>query len=133
MERQLQEMMVVGENLQMEARALDEQRQVLESVVRDLRRGRDTLEALKTVKPGEETLLPVGGGTYVRASLGDNATVLASVGSGVILEDSLANAHARLDERLKGTEQALQRTMEEARKIEQDLSRLNAVLSRYGG
>lgn len=132
-ERQMQEMLAHGENLQMEARALDEQRQMLEQLSRDLRRGRDTMEALRAAQPGEEILLPVGGGTFVKAQLSDSSKVLSNLGAGVVLESSVPEAIARLEERLTTTETALERTTAEFHRIEQELGRINAALSRFSG
>lgn len=132
-ERQMQEMVMVGESLQMEARALDEQRAFLEQLSRDLGRGRATLDTLRVSQGGEEVLLPVGGGTYVRAQIVEPGKVLSSLGSGVVVESSVDDAIARLEERIRSTEQALERAGSELRRVEQDLARLNAVLSRFGG
>jgi prefoldin alpha subunit len=128
-QHELQEAMLVGEALQGDLRALEEQRALLDSVLRDLRRGRETLDGIRDAAPGHELLVPVGAGVFVRASLVDGEKVLASVGAGVVLESTREGALARLDERIASAEQAAQRTTEEARRIEGQLSELNARLS----
>lgn len=131
-EREIQEALVVGEQLQQELRAFDEQRGLLDSMVRDLRRGREALEALAKAGPGEEVLLPVGGGTFLRATIADKDRVIASLGAGILIESPLPAAIARLEERAKGAEEALEKTSMQVRQIEQELVRLNQHLQRMG-
>lgn len=132
-QREIQEAILLGENLQAEFRALEEQRAYLDALLRDMRRGRDAVEALKEAKQGQEVLLPVGGGALVRATLADEARVLATLGSGIVVETSAAHALARLEERIQTGEANLQRLGEELARIEQNLGQLNAHLERLSG
>ncbi|MHB8586552.1 MAG: prefoldin subunit alpha [Thermoplasmatota archaeon] len=128
-ERDVQEAIAVGEILQNELRTMEEQRAVLDSLMHDLARGRETLEGLRGMDPGQEALLPIGGGVLVRAAILDPTKVLATVGAGVVIENAIDDAVKRLDDRINSAEQAMQRTTEEARRIEHQLSDLNERLS----
>src|ERR1051326_2399916 len=99
-EAQIEQALALGERFRHELAALDEQRAYLAQLLADFSRGHETLEALKSLKEGDETLVPVGGGAFVRARVASPGKVIASVGAGVHAETPVDDALARVQERI---------------------------------
>ncbi len=59
-----------------------------------------TLKGIKTFDNDAEILVPIGGGSFVKAKLSDSNNVIHSIGSGVSTEITIDLAQADFDNRL---------------------------------
>ena len=66
-----------------------------------------TLEGLKGVKQGNEILIPIGAGNFVKGTIGDVNTVITTLARDVTIEKSIDETIAKLDETLKEVEKNL--------------------------
>lgn len=105
------------EALQGHLAGIQEQMGYLGALLQELERARATLEALQGMRRGEEVLLPVGGGNFVRASLADEGKVLSSVGSGYSVEGPVGDALRRVEASLAALREAAKRLEAEADEI----------------
>lgn len=120
-EAQLREAVAVGEELQGHLQGIEEQLAYLRALSQEFQRSRATLEALQEAKAGDELLLPIGGGAFVRAKLAEAGKVLHGLGAGYSAEGTLPEAIRRVDEQLEMARQAQQRLQEEGAKVVQQL------------
>ncbi len=97
---------VHNQNLELLNASLDEMKQTLES-----------LEELKSAEPGTETLIPLGSGSFIRSSLKQNDRVIIGVGSDISIEKDVDEAKAIVDKRVQRMEEATQRTQEQLEEI----------------
>jgi len=62
------------------------------AALRDLNLASATIQGLEKLKKGNEILISVGGGAYIKAKVEDTEKVIANVGSGVSLEKTRKEA-----------------------------------------
>jgi len=66
-----------------------------------------TLEGLKGVKQGNEILIPIGAGSFVKGTISDVNTVITTLARDVTIEKSIDETITKLDETLKEVEKNL--------------------------
>lgn len=129
-----------GEQLMAEA---EELRSRLEMVARQLdllgnmkdekARARQTLEGIKTAKPGDEILFPVGGDAFVAATLGENEAILKGVGAEYAMHRPIDKAIEELKNELDGLESDIQALSQSGQQMEDRYQQLAQVLNQMGG
>lgn len=66
-----------------------------------------TLEGLKGVKQGNEILIPIGAGNFVKGTVTDTNTVITTLARDVTMERGIEETITKLDETLKEVEKNL--------------------------
>lgn len=66
-----------------------------------------TLEGLKGVKEGNEILIPIGAGNFVKGKISDVNTVITTLARDVTIEKSIDETITKLDETIKEVEKNL--------------------------
>jgi prefoldin alpha subunit len=85
---------------------LQQRMQILSAAIADLRLAQQSLNDLKNVDAKTPILIPVGGGTFVNAELGEMKKVIVGVGADVSVEMELDKAIADISSRLEEVEKA---------------------------
>ena len=127
-----------------QAQALMQQMQALEAYMSDILQKEDAVikllheatGAIETMKAlGDtqlETLVPVGMGAYVKATIQPNEKLLVSIGAGASLEQDKNSAINYVEERIKELEIVLQQLSaqkhEVAARLEQGQQQMNRIL-----
>jgi prefoldin alpha subunit len=127
-----------------QARTLMQQMQTLEAYMSDLLQKEDAvikllqeavgaIESMKVLGDTQlETLVPVGMGTYVKATIQPNEKLLISIGAGASLEQDKNSAINYVEERIKELEIVLQQLStqkhEVAARLEQGQQQMNRIL-----
>ena len=121
--------------MQGSAEMLQQRLGVLQSAAGDLGVAKKSIGSLKEVKEGDPILVPTGGGTFVKAHLGDLSNILVNVGADVSIEMGLDEADQDVSTRLEEVEKASQSVQEQLQQIlgqmeihRDVLNRLNAGL-----
>ena len=121
--------------MQSSAEMLQQRLGVLQSAGADLGVAKKSIGALKEVKEGDPILVPTGGGTFVKAHLGDLSSILVNVGADVSIEMGLDEADQDISTRLEEVEKASLSVQEQLQQIlgqmeihRDVLNRLNAGL-----
>lgn len=122
-----------GEALQGHLATLEDQMGYLSALVNEFTRARAALEALQGLKAGEEMLLSIGGGNFVRASLADKDRVISGIGSGYSVEGPVQDAAARAEAQVAAAREAIQRLQEEAQRTLAQMQALEERLSQLQG
>jgi prefoldin alpha subunit len=117
---------IVNEMRMMEGsvNTLQQRLQIVVSSVSELRIAKQSLDDLKTVKPGSNLLVPVGGAAFINANLGDVEKVVVGIGADVSLEMAYDDAVKDISERLEEMEKA-------QGSIEQQLGQIMAQLEAH--
>lgn len=101
-EDQLRRIVVELRLMQGTAESLQQRLQLLTTALADLRLAEGSMKDLKEVEADTPILVPVGGGTFVNARLGDMGRVIMGIGADVSvemrLEDALENVSGRVEE-----------------------------------
>jgi len=104
------------EEVRRAAAVLDSQRAQLESLARqeeilqysleELLRARETVSNTRQAGKGIEALVPVGAGAFLFMNVKDSDKALMSIGSDLVLEESVDKVLEKLDARVKEIEEA---------------------------
>jgi prefoldin alpha subunit len=94
-------------NLKAYSNAVRQQLEFTSSIIGDTLLSKASLIEIKARNGSGETLIPIGGGNYIRAQLQDVKSVVIGIGAGYSCEKSLDDALVEIDSRIKkGQEQA---------------------------
>lgn len=104
-ENQLRQLITEMRLMEGSVNTLQQRLQVVLATVSELRLAKQSLEDIKDIEPGSNLLVPVGGATFINASLGDAEKIVVGIGADVSLEmtheDAVKDVSERLDEMVK--------------------------------
>ena len=83
----------------------------------DYSKAKITLENLSKTDDGTETLIPIGGGAFVYASLENTSKVLIDIGSDLVAEKNFEDAIKKIDAKLE--------------ELQKNQDKLNAMMEQF--
>ena len=98
-QQQLQELAGMHQQYQYQAEAIGQQMNMLKLTLKDLETALATITALIDEPAGKETLVPIGFGSFVNATLTSTEKVVIGIGSGVSVEKRTEDAKVFLEKR----------------------------------
>ena len=98
-QQQLQELAGMHQQYQYQAEAIGQQMNMLKLTLKDLETALATITALKDETAGKETLVPIGFGSFVNATLTSTDKVVIGIGAGVSVEKKTEDAKVFLEKR----------------------------------
>lgn len=116
-EEQFRRLVVELRLMQGSAEILQQRLDLLRTALTDLRVADSSLKALKDVEDGTPILVPMGGGAFVDANLGDLSKVIVGIGAGASLEMDLEDALEDVSNRLSEVEKAAQSVQQQLEQI----------------
>ena len=132
-EEELRKLSVEMRYLEQTAETLQQRISMVNAAMTDLTYASITLEGVEKEKENAELLVPIGGGSYVKAQLTNSDKVIIGMGAGVSIEKPVSEAKAILKERLdelgKSAVAAQQQFMQIAERINSGRNRLETLLS----
>ncbi|MEK6834247.1 MAG: prefoldin subunit alpha [Thermoproteota archaeon] len=105
-----------------------------EAVIKLLQEASGAIESMATLNEDvtHETLVPVGMGTYVKATIQSKEKMIVNIGAGVAIEQDKASAINYMEQRIKELEIALQQIsaqrQEIAARLEQGQHEINRLI-----
>lgn len=134
-EEQLRRLVVELRMMQGSAEILQQRLELLRTALADLRVAESSLKALKEIEEGTPILVPMGGGAFVNAKLGDLSSVIVGVGAdvsvGMDIDGALDDVSSRLAEVEKAgqsVQQQLEQILGQIQVHQDGISRLSAEL-----
>lgn len=119
------------------ARTIEARLNILTAAMNEFALASSTLEGVKAQKTDADALIPVGGGSYVRAKLADVLKIVMGVGAGVAVEKPIEESITEIKSRLSDMEKArttLQGQLTQTLiKIEENREKLNQIVKKHGG
>lgn len=103
-EEELRKLSVELRILEQTAETLNSRINMVNTVIADLTYANMTLEGLEKQKENAELLVPIGGGSYIKAKLENPDKVTVGIGAGVSVEKTLLEAKDIISKRLQGME-----------------------------
>jgi prefoldin alpha subunit len=132
-EEELRKLSVEMRYLEQTAETLQQRISMLNAAMTDLTYASITLDGVEKEKENSELLVPIGGGSYVKAKLTNSDKVIVGMGAGVSIEKPVSEAKAILKERLdelgKSAVAAQQQFGQVADRINSGRNRLETLLS----
>lgn len=125
-EKQLRRLVTEMRLMEGSVDVLNQRLQLLSASISELRLAQASLRELKGIESGNPLLVPVGGGVFMDAQLGDISKVVVGVGAGVSVEMGYDEAVEDVGERLQEMERA-------QGSVEQQLGQILAQLESHQG
>lgn len=129
-EQDVRNLAVQHRELQKQAESLHQQIGMVQMSIEDCTRAIATLEELEAVSGSINTMLPLGGGAFVHANVADVEKVVVSVGAGISVEKSPAEAKDLLNQRKEELSKVVERLNGSLAQIGQ---RIQSIESMAGG
>ncbi|MDO8339459.1 MAG: prefoldin subunit alpha [Candidatus Burarchaeum sp.] len=107
-----------------QSRALQQQLGALQAAIADIRGALETLNNMENASQG--VLVPLGAGAMMKAKLINEGKVMIDIGAGFIAEKEIKEGLEILNERLKRTEDAADRTQKAVAQISEHLSEIDS-------
>jgi prefoldin alpha subunit len=107
---------------------------IVRAAINEVTLAYNTLEGLKKLQNGEDTLIPVGAGSYIRMQLADSKKLIMGIGAGVAVEKDVEGSVEELKGRLQDLDKArtsIQQQLDQtATRYQQDREALEELLRR---
>jgi prefoldin alpha subunit len=107
---------------------LQQRLELLQAYLTNFRAGLMVLEEIEGRTEGEEMLMNVGGSIFIQAKLVNPSSVTRSIGSGVRIEQSVADAKTAVQEQISGLEKQYETLAEEYQKM---IARASVLTSKF--
>ncbi|MCW4048972.1 MAG: prefoldin subunit alpha [Candidatus Bathyarchaeota archaeon] len=105
-ERQLRRLVSEIRMMETSVQTLEQRRQMLAATIAETRLAQNSLRDLRNVDSGNPMLVPIGGGVFMNAQLGDIGNVIINIGANTSVEMSYDQAITEITERLQEMDKA---------------------------
>jgi len=129
-EKQLRRLVTEIRMMEGTVQVLEQRLQILNATVTELRLAQGSLGDLKNVEPGSNLLVPVGGGVFMNAQLGDLGKIIVGIGADVSVEMECEKALEDISGRLQEMEQAQASVQEQLGQVLGQLETHNRMAER---
>jgi len=107
---------------------------IVRAAINEVTLAYNTLEGMKKLQNGEDTLIPVGAGSYVRMQVADSKKLVMGIGAGVAIEKDVESSVEELKGRLQDLDKArtsIQQQLDQtASRYQQDREAIEELLRR---
>ncbi|MGB9842255.1 MAG: prefoldin subunit alpha [Candidatus Bathyarchaeales archaeon] len=133
-EEELRRLSIEMRLLEQTAETLQQRISMITAAMTDLSYAQMTLESVEKEKENTELLVPIGGGSYLKAKLAAPDKVVVGIGAGVSVEKTLQEAKDMVKERLEEMEKTLNAVQQQfaqvAERINTDRNRAESLLAK---
>lgn len=133
-EEELRRLLVELRFLEGAAESIQSRINFINAALMELNIANRTLEGIRKEKENTQLLIPIGGGSYIKARLESSEKMIYGVGAGVAIEktieearEGISNRIAELDRTKRSLESQLSQLL---RRIEEDRSRLQELTAK---
>ncbi len=110
------------DQLQANINAIEQQSNLISSVIGSLNDSITTQNELKSKERGDEILVPIGGSNFILCTIKDPQKTFISLGSGVTLLTELKDSKERNKNQIENLENGIKRLQEQYSKFTQQLN-----------
>jgi len=136
-EEQLRQGLVQQRVYEGSARTLQARLEIINAAMNEFALASSTLEGIKSQKSDADALIPVGGGSFVRAKLADISKIVVGVGAGVAIEKPIDLSITEIKDRIAGLDKARTTLQEQLNqtliRLEENREKLNEIVKKQGG
>lgn len=86
--------------------ALQSRLDIVRAAIGEITLAHNTLDGLRKLQDGDDTLVPVGGGSYIRMKIADSKKLIMGVGAGAAIEKDVDSSVEELKGRLQELDKA---------------------------
>lgn len=117
-EEELQQSMRALELYRAQLESFEQQIEFLSMTLQDHNRAKETMEGYKNLKESSETLIPVGGNSFLFAKVGVPDKAMVGIGGDIVIETDINDAISKMEERIKEIEGTAKNLGERHKEIE---------------
>ncbi|MEM2926355.1 MAG: prefoldin subunit alpha [Candidatus Bathyarchaeia archaeon] len=136
-EEELRRLLIESEILEGTLNTLRQRLSLIEASITESRMAAETLQGIKSEKKGAEVLVPIGGGSFIKARIEDNERVIVGIGADVSVEKTIDEAIKDFEDRLgdleKTRQSVEQQFLQVSQRLEADRERLSEILKAREG
>ena len=136
-EEQLRQGLVQQRVYEGSARTLQTRLDIINAAMNEFALASSTLEGIKSQKSDTDALIPVGGGSFVRAKLADVSKIVVGVGAGVAIEKPIDLSITEIKDRIADLDKARTTLQEQLNqtliRLEENREKLNEIVKKQGG
>lgn len=136
-EEQLRQGLVQQRVYEGSARTLQVRLDIINAAMNEFALASSTLEGIKNQKSDADALIPVGGGSFVRAKLADISKIVVGVGAGVAIEKPIDLSITEIKDRIADLDKARTTLQEQLNqtliRLEENREKLNEIVKKQGG
>lgn len=136
-EEQLRQGLVQQRVYEGSARTLQARLEIINAAMNEFALASSTLEGIKSQKSDADALIPVGGGSFVRAKLADVSKIVVGVGAGVAIEKPIGLSITEIKDRIADLDKARTTLQEQLNqtliRLEENREKLNEIVKKQGG
>jgi len=129
-QKEINEKAVEMELLRQDMQKIDQQLVALETRKMQMH---EVLEAIKTMKGGEDILIPLGPGFFVKGELKKGDKVLLGVGANIVLEKNIGEAERDIKKSIRELEKLERDMKSDLVKMSERMDDLQKMLIKYYG
>lgn len=115
--------------IQRELQRMDRRLASLEQALIEAQQAATTVKGLAQTTGIQESLLPIGGGVHVHATIDAAKPVLLPIGAGYFTEDTAENVAGALEERVASITKSFQEASADAQRLAQAAANINERLA----
>lgn len=130
-QQQLAELSEKHKVYQYQAESIAQQINMVKLTIKDVETALTTITALKDEPAGKETLVPIGFGSFVKATLSDPGNVVVGIGSGVIVEKKIDDAKSFLEKRKDELTKYHEQLNNTISKLAQELQNIQGIVQKH--
>ena len=130
-QQQMQELAARHQQYQYQAESLAQQMNMVQLTIKDVETALMTITALKELTAGKETLVPIGFGSFVNATLTNPDKVVIGIGSGVSVEKKTDEAKSFLEKRKDELIKYHEKLNEAISKLAQEMQNIEKLAQKY--
>jgi prefoldin alpha subunit len=118
------------------AATLQSRLDIVRSAINEIALAHATLDGLTKLQEGDDTLVPIGGGSYIRMKVADSKKLVMGIGAGTAMEKDVPSSLEELKGRVQELEKArnsIQQQLDQTlARYDQDREALDQLLRRQG-
>lgn len=107
--------------------------ELLNAALGEMAAAKSALEEVEKLETGEEILVPLGSGVYLKATIADKQSALLALGADVVVERSFSEIREYLDRREQQIREALQKSVNDYQVVVSRLRELERELRATAG
>ncbi len=119
---QVKNLQIEIDQLQSNIGAIEQQMTLIYRVINSLNDAIKTQSELKSKKPGDKILVPIGGSNLILCAIKDSQKTFMSLGSGITLQTEIENSKNRNKSQIENLENSIKQLQEQHSQLSQKLN-----------